>query len=501
MSDEIHLEPYDQCEEQVNQVIERCETFLAAEEASDLTNAVIRKYEELNDLGKTISGELEALEKSLEELKEELKEKSTDKFRADTAQVAIAVASAEKSLDRAREMSDFILTNESDPNERKQLLKRMAELTLKTKTSCLRIKSFCHRTRESRPTSGTNSRAGSPDRCVDPGGGTFDFLADNSAEPNNGRVGITIAGLGMQSGGGGVGMNPQRDLLSDPGAVLGDGVDYRSRSHLSGSRASNPQQQSMFKSKRMDFPKFSGSIRSFNTFRRDFNEIVAADQAYSKEQMSHILRHECLQGNAKTLVHNIYDYNNIWDKLNDVYDNEAEVVQIITKQILQYKQISDEDWDGFVDFVNLIERAHYDLNALTNSQALSNPMTVATVLEKCPEWVQKELVKDLSAAKIQSADEFEFYRKKLVELRKQVRRLGNLRKVRSRAQGGRGLVNAIDSYTASKSGLTSRSEVVNEVAGGLSSWMAADWDPGGGMMPMDGLQEDPEAAVWQTGEI
>ena len=70
MSDEIHLEPYDQCEEQVNQVIERCETFLAAEEASDLTNAVIRKYEELNDLGKTISGELEALEKSLEELKE-----------------------------------------------------------------------------------------------------------------------------------------------------------------------------------------------------------------------------------------------------------------------------------------------------------------------------------------------------------------------------------------------------------------------------------------------
>ena len=201
------------------------------------------------------------------------------------------------------------------------------------------------------------------------------------------------------------------------------------------------------------------------------------------------------------MVHNIYDYDNIWDKLNDVYDNEAEVVQIITKQILQYKQISDEDWDGFVDFVNLIERAHYDLNALTNSQALSNPMTVATVLEKCPEWVQKELVKDLSAANIQSADEFEFYRKKLVELRKQVRRLGNLRKVRSRAQGGRGLVNAIDSYRASKSGLTSRSEVVNEVAGGLSSWMAADWDPGGGIMPMDGLQEDPEAAVWQTGEI
>ena len=149
-------------------------------------------------------------------------------------------------------------------------------------------------------------------------------------------------------------MNPQRDLLSDPGAVLGDWVDYRSRSHLSGSRASNPQQQSMFKSKRMDFPKFSGSIRSFNTFRRDFNEIVAADQAYSKEQMSHILRHECLQGNAKTLVHNIYDYDNIWDKLNDVYDNEAEVVQIITKQILQYKQTSDEDWDGFIDFVNLI---------------------------------------------------------------------------------------------------------------------------------------------------
>ena len=35
--------------------------------------------------------------------------------------------------------------------------------------------------------------------------------------------------------------------------------------------------QSLFKAKRMEFPKFSGDMRAYNTFRRDFREIVERD--------------------------------------------------------------------------------------------------------------------------------------------------------------------------------------------------------------------------------
>ena len=93
---------------------------------------------------------------------------------------------------------------------------------------------------------------------------------------------------------------------------------------------------------------------------------------------------------------------------------------------MQSKHVSEEDWDGFVEFVNLIERAHYDLNALTNSRALSNPMTVAAILKRFPEWAQKELVKAMSESKVPSDSEFEFIKLKLEDLRKQARKLSSL---------------------------------------------------------------------------
>jgi len=505
LGDEVNAEQYDQCEEEVNQMIERCETFLAAEEAVELADSVLRKYEELNDVGKTITGELELLEHELMELKE----KSTDNFRADVAQVAIAVASAEKKLELAREKAEYILTNENSPQERKDLLKKMAELEFKTKKMCLRIKSFCQRTQDaSRPGSGSSSRAASPERGKPP-----DDPPEDTIEIQR-RTGIAMAGLGLQ---------PHRVVVnppiirppgtadqepdpsgprSDPRAMYVENTDYESQPSRPGSvsRGSGGLSQTLFKSKRMEFPKFGGSIRSFNTFRRDFMEIVFKDQGYSEDQMSHILRHECLQGNAKSMVHNIYDYHSIWAKLNDVYDNEAEVVQIITKQILQSKYVAEEDWDGFVEFVNLIERAHYDLNALANSRALSNPMTVAAILERCPEWAQKELVKAMSESKVPSETEFEFIRTKLEDLRRQARKLSflNQRKNGKFNKGGRGVVNAIDYNSTSQSGLTTGSEVVNEATGGLSAWMEADWDPGGDLRTVDWSEEDVEAAIGQA---
>ena len=481
LGDDVNAEQYDQCEEEVNQMIERCETFLAAEEAVELADSVLRKYEELNDVGKTITGELELLEHELMELKE----KSTDNFRADVAQVAIAVASAEKKLELAREKAEYILTNENSPQERKDLLKKMAELEFKTKKTCLRIKSFCQRTQDaSRPGSGSSSRAASPERGKPP-----DDPHEDNIEIQR-RTGIAVAGLGLQPRR--VVVNPpiirppgMSDQESDPSGPRSDpramfventedeGQPFRPGSR-SASRGSGGLSQTLFKSKRMEFPKFGGSIRSFNTFRRDFMEIVFKDQGYSEDQMSHILRHECLQGTAKSMVHNIYDYHSIWAKLNDVYDNEAEVVQIITKQILQSKHVAEEDWDGFVEFVNLIERAHYDLNALANSRALSNPMTVAAILERCPEWAQKELVKAMSESKVSSEAEFEFIRLRLEDLRKQARKLSSLSQKKNfkSKPGGRGVVNTVDSNTASQSGLKSGSEVVNAVTGG-STWKAS----------------------------
>ena len=99
----------------------------------------------------------------------------------------------------------------------------------------------------------------------------------------------------------------------------------------SSSRRESPERESnAFRSKKLEFPKFNGSIRQYNTFKRDFQEIVEKPGNFSKEQMSHILRNESLQNEAKSHCHNIYDLKELWERLDDLYNDKGQVVELIT---------------------------------------------------------------------------------------------------------------------------------------------------------------------------
>ena len=64
--------------------------------------------------------------------------------------------------------------------------------------------------------------------------------------------------------------------------------------------------------------------------------------------MSHILRNECLTGEARNAVHNLHDYDALCAKLDSLYDyDEAEVVDQISKQITNLKKLK-EDYNGFI---------------------------------------------------------------------------------------------------------------------------------------------------------
>ena len=144
--------------------------------------------------------------------------------------------------------------------------------------------------------------------------------------------------------------------------------------------------------------------------------------------MSVILRTECLTGGSKHLVENLFEYHEIWDQLDRDYDDEGHVIQQIIQQITDFKEISDENKEAFIQFVDLIFKAHTDINAFTSSAILAHPVIVSTILKKCPPWAAQDLCSEMAKQKIKTNEQFEFIRRQLVVLREQAREMAKLRK-------------------------------------------------------------------------
>ena len=190
------------------------------------------------------------------------------------------------------------------------------------------------------------------------------------------------------------------------------------------SRRTSPNRDPSFRYKKMEFPKFGGIIRNYSTFRRDFKDIVQDNGAYDDKHMSHILRHECLTGEAKNLVHNIHNLADLWKKLDDKYDDPGEVVEQISKQITDLRKVEEGDYSSFIKLVDILERANLDLTAVQTTAILNNPMTVRLILTKCPRTIKENLAKELSSKK--QEEEFDVMLKFLIERRKEATRLARL---------------------------------------------------------------------------
>ena len=164
-------------------------------------------------------------------------------------------------------------------------------------------------------------------------------------------------------------------------------------------------------------------MRHYKTFCRDFGEIVENSKNFTNSELSLVLRNECLQGSLRALVHNVYDYRELWAKLDERYDDEDVVVESVMEQIINFKPISESDMSGFINYVETLEKAHYDLVAYGLDSVLSNMTTTTLVMRKCPPWIQLDITKAISLKKPLRKDEFSFMLNRLIELKKQARRL------------------------------------------------------------------------------
>ena len=75
---------------------------------------------------------------------------------------------------------------------------------------------------------------------------------------------------------------------------------------------------------KMKAPKFSGKIRDFARFKSDFQEIVVGN-CRDADQQRYVLKEQCLENEAKNLVRNIDDLDEIWERLSETYGDSIQI--------------------------------------------------------------------------------------------------------------------------------------------------------------------------------
>ena len=130
---------------------------------------------------------------------------------------------------------------------------------------------------------------------------------------------------------------------------------------------------------------FTGTLRHYNTFKRDFKDIVETPGNFTESEMCQILRNECLKDSPRRLVASVYNYKELWKKLDEVYCDEQQLIDQITDELMQSKISDGDDYDGFIRFVDRVEQANLDLVAMENHTVMNHPVTISLVLRKCPD--------------------------------------------------------------------------------------------------------------------
>ena len=91
--------------------------------------------------------------------------------------------------------------------------------------------------------------------------------------------------------------------------------------------AENSNDKTSMKTERMKFPTFSGDIRAYARFKKEFTEIAELSVPSELQRML-TLKNQSLKGDSKKAVENISTLSEIWERLDTKYGNGVDLVRM-----------------------------------------------------------------------------------------------------------------------------------------------------------------------------
>ncbi len=236
-----------------------------------------------------------------------------------------------------------------------------------------------------------------------------------SRSASNSRAGSVPVGIPVPQAGA-VGSMPSLRVAQSAPSI---GQSGTSEEH--GSSSIHPPVPAI-RTKKYDFPKFSGNARHYAAWRRDFRAMAQRSPHLSSWELSNRIRHDCLEGEARDLCIDVEDYDELWRLLDDTYSDPDRIVDEVDMQLAQMKKVDNRDYQAFISMVDTLERAQRELRAADRLDIICNTRTCRLVASRCPDWVLPQVV----AGGLSSGGDFVALLQHLTIRRSEARRLHSL---------------------------------------------------------------------------
>ena len=146
--------------------------------------------------------------------------------------------------------------------------------------------------------------------------------------------------------------------------------------------------KSELKLEKMRLPSFDGSIRDYPRFKSDFENYVLPK--LNPKDTPFVLKN-CFVGQAYNVIKNVEDDTEvIWQRINEKYGRPSQIVDEVLFDILKFPTLLDDDKDGFIKFVTVIEEAVVDLKRVKLESEIFNCNVVSEIEKRLPSIIRRE---------------------------------------------------------------------------------------------------------------
>ena len=153
---------------------------------------------------------------------------------------------------------------------------------------------------------------------------------------------------------------------------------------------SRTQPISRLKIKPLDIHHFAGDIRKFAQFKDEFNSLIKP--LCAPNQLALALRNH-LTEDVRAAVDSVgNDYEKIWKRLELKYGNTRRLVEAILRDVKMMQIEGDEIVDA-LEMIDVVEKAHLDLEAIGEEEELYNATIISLIEERMPTEMRSEWVK------------------------------------------------------------------------------------------------------------
>ena len=160
---------------------------------------------------------------------------------------------------------------------------------------------------------------------------------------------------------------------------------------------------SLLKLERIKLTPFDGNIRKYPDFKSTFTKHV--EPQYSSDQRALVLMNNLTEIVREEVANAGDDYKKLWERLDQKYGNVNKLVDAILYQIKSLPNVI-VDPASTLAMINVVEKAHRDLQQLKRETEMHNATTISMIEERMPSNIHQEWVKLVASQQINSSQKF-----------------------------------------------------------------------------------------------